>query len=92
MSARINGACRALAERNHVENGKTIEGKYANYFQLGRNEMEFIIEFGQLYSDETVPLLHTRVITSPPYAKALLELLQEAIAEHEAEYGPVREG
>jgi Protein of unknown function (DUF3467) len=69
----------------------SIEGKYANYFQIGHNAIEFIVEFGQLYSDENFPLLHTRIITSPSYAKNLLKLLTEALAEHELHYGPPRD-
>jgi len=72
-------------------NSESIEGKYANYFQIGHNAVEFIIEFGQLYSDESVPLLHTRIITTPSYGKTLLRLLQEALAEHEAQFGPARD-
>lgn len=69
---------------------ENIEGKYANYFQIGHNAIEVLIEFGQLYSDETAPpLLHTRIITSPSYAKTLLKLLYEALAEHEKQYGPI---
>jgi hypothetical protein len=72
-------------------NSESIEAKYANYFQIGQNAIEFIVEFGQLYSDETVPLLHTRIITTPAYAKTLFELLNEALTEHEARYGPTPE-
>jgi hypothetical protein len=72
-------------------NSESIEGKYANYFQIGHNAVEFIIEFGQLYSDESVPLLHTRIITTPSYGKTLLRLLQEALSEHEAQFGPARD-
>ena len=32
-----------------------LDGKYANYFQIGENALEFIVEFGQLYSDEPAP-------------------------------------
>jgi hypothetical protein len=71
-----------------MHNSKSIEGKYANYFQIGQNAIEFIFEFGQLYSDETVPLLHTRIVTSPSYAQDLLVLLKDALAEREAHYGP----
>ena len=69
-------------------NSEGIEAKYANYFQIGQNAIEFVVEFGQLYSDETVPLLHTRIITTPAYAKTLFKLLNEALSEHEARYGP----
>ena len=66
---------------------ETIEARYANYFQAGQNAIEFIIDFGQLYSDETVPFLHTRIITSPTYAKTLVRLLEDSLAQHEAQFG-----
>ncbi|MGC1295072.1 MAG: DUF3467 domain-containing protein [Alloacidobacterium sp.] len=65
----------------------SIEGKYANYFQIGHNAIEVIVDFGQLYSGEPFPLLHTRIITSPSYASDLLKLLAEALAQHDAQYG-----
>jgi hypothetical protein len=69
----------------------SIEGKYTNYFQIGQNAIEVIVEFGQLYSDEPFPLLHTRIITSPSYARDLLKLLAEALAQYESHYGPIRD-
>jgi hypothetical protein len=74
-----------------MQNSESSEAKYANYFQAGQNAVEFVIEFGQLYADQTVPLLHTRIITTPSYAKNLLTLLQEALTEHEVQFGPVRD-
>lgn len=73
-----------------MQSPETIEARYANYFQAGQNAMEFIIEFGQLYSDETIPFLHTRIITSPTYAKKLVKLLEESLAHHEAQFGTIR--
>ena len=73
-----------------MQDSESTVGKYANYFQIGQNAIEFVLEFGQLYSDQTFPLLHTRIITSPSYAKDLIELLLEALAEHETQYGPIR--
>jgi hypothetical protein len=70
-----------------MQNPESIEGRYANYFQIGQNAIEFVVEFGQLYSDQTLPLLHTRIITSPSYARALSKLLDQALAEHEEQYG-----
>jgi hypothetical protein len=72
-----------------MHNHEKPEAKYANYFAVGNNAIEFIIEFGQLYTDESTPLLHTRIITSPVYAKDLLHLLQQAIKEHEHQFGPI---
>lgn len=72
-------------------NPDKLEAKYANYFQIGQNAIEFIIEFGQLYSDDVAPLLHTRIITNPAYAKNLLILLGEALENHEHQFGPLRD-
>jgi hypothetical protein len=74
-----------------MQNPPNTEARYANYFQTGQNAIELVIEFGQLYADDTEPLLHTRIITTPAYAKNLLKLLQEAVALHEQQFGPVRE-
>jgi Protein of unknown function (DUF3467) len=74
-----------------MPDSESIEGKYANYFQIGNNAIEFVIDFGQLYAGETVPRLHTRIITSPFYIRELLELLQQSLEEYQAQFGPVRD-
>ena len=56
-----------------------LEGKYANYFKVGHNAFEFVIDFGQYYPETDEAELYTRVITNPPYAKALLKILQDSI-------------
>lgn len=60
-----------------------LEGKYANFFNVGHNTYEFVFEFGQLYESGDAPFVHTRIITSPAYAKELLKTLQEAVIEQE---------
>jgi uncharacterized protein DUF3467 len=69
-----------------------LDGKYANYFQIGENALEFVIEFGQLYADEPAPLIHTRIITSPGYAVQLLALLEDALQKYEEQFGPIPRG
>lgn len=64
-----------------------IEGKYANYFQVGHNAFEFLLDFGQMYSDGTREHIHTRIVTGPSYAKELLKVLKESIAQYEATFG-----
>lgn len=66
---------------------------YVNYFEVAHNPYEFLIDFGQFRpagqqggGDLSI---HTPVAISPPYAKMLSELLAKAVAEHEAEYGPI---
>jgi hypothetical protein len=68
-----------------------LEGRYANYFEVGHNQAEFIIDFGQFYRQGNAPTFHTRIVTGPVYAKALTRLLSEAIARHEESFGLIDE-
>jgi hypothetical protein len=67
------------------------EGRYANYFRIGYNDLELIIDCGQCYGDNDEPQLHTRLITSPAYGKALLKTLQVSLEEYEKAYGRIGE-
>lgn len=69
-----------------------VVAHYANYFEIGENAAEFVLDFGQSYSEVEEGQIHTRIVTSPPYAKAFLRLLQEAVDRHEDAYGEIREG
>ena len=82
--------------KDFLENGGNSRGdealgKYANYFQVGQNELEFVIDFGQSFSDGREEHFHTRIITSPPYAKELLRILEDSIEEYEARFGRIPE-
>ena len=68
-----------------------LEGRYANYFAVGYNEHEVVIDFGQSYSDSDHPELCTRIVTGPAYAKAFLKTLQDSIETFEATYGSISE-
>lgn len=71
------------------------EGKrhsqYANYFEVGYNALEFVIDFGQFYEGNQGAELYTRVITSPLYAKALLKTLRASIQNYENSFGTIKE-
>jgi hypothetical protein len=62
------------------------QARYANYFAVGFNEFEFVLDFGQSYSAQD-SRLHTRIVTSPAYAKELLEVLSDAVAEFSRSFG-----
>lgn len=66
-----------------------LEGRYANYFKVGYNAFEFVLDCGQFYPESKEAGLHTRIITSPIYAKALLELLRESIDRYEQTFGAI---
>lgn len=67
-----------------------LEGRYANYIEVGHNAAEFVFDFGQFYSEGERARVHTRIVTSPSYAKAFLETLRESIARYEESFGPLR--
>jgi len=67
-----------------------VEGKYANYFKIGYNPVEFVMDFAQFYQDgEIGERVHTRIVTSPLYAKRLLAVLRESLEQYEKENGAI---
>ena len=81
------------SESENVRHIGEPNGRYANYFMVGHNSSEFVLDFGQIYADDVRPAtIHTRIIMTPVYAKALLELLQDSVAQHEQMFGdlPIR--
>jgi hypothetical protein len=70
---------------------KKIEGRYANYFKVGYNAFEFLLDFGQDYSENEEAELYIRIITSPCYAKELLETLRVSIEQYEKSFGKIKE-
>lgn len=68
------------------------EGRYANYFKAGHNAFEVILEFAQFYEGDAQPRVHTRIITSPAYARTFLEVLKDSLDRYESVYGPIASG
>jgi len=66
-----------------------LEGRYANYFKVGHNAFEFLLDFGQFYPRGEKEQLHTRIVTSPVYAKALLQLLRDSVERYERTFGVI---
>lgn len=64
-----------------------LEGRYSNYVEVGFNAFEFLVEFGQFYSETKQPHTHTKIVMSPPCAKDLLETLQKSLLQYEGDYG-----
>jgi hypothetical protein len=72
------------------ECSKGIEGKYANYFKVGYNAFEFVVDFGQNYSENDEAELYTRVILAPAFAKALHASLEDSIRKYEKKFGKIQ--
>jgi hypothetical protein len=79
-----------MAEKMINEKSK---GCYANYLKIGQNAFEFLLVFGHLYLDDNLVeqegLFHTRIVTTPVYAKAFLKVLEECIEHHERTFGVI---
>ena len=78
-------------ERKSGQSAASPEGRYANYFKIGHNAFELIIDCGQCYAENEEPQLHTRIITSPAYGKALLKALSDSLDEYEKNYSRIGE-
>jgi hypothetical protein len=61
------------------------EARYANYFQVGYNAFEFLLEFGQHEGR-----IHTSIYMSPQHARLFRDVLQNALDQFEATYEPRR--
>jgi hypothetical protein len=53
------------------------DARYANFFQIGYNAFEFLLEFGQREGR-----IHTSIYVSPQHAKMLSDLLLGALKEY----------
>lgn len=57
-----------------------LEAKYANYFEVGSNDVEFFLLFGQTAANEgEPPVIHTRIVVAPAIAREISGLLFAAI-------------
>lgn len=74
-------------EHKDPQGAHDLEGRYANFFKVGYNAFEFVLDFGQYYTEDEGAQLHTRIITSPIYAKSLLEFLRGCIEKYELDFG-----
>lgn len=68
---------------------KIREGKYANYIQVGHNQFEFYVDFGQYDPQSEKVQMHTRIVTGPAYAKMMGETLSSSVESFEREHGQI---
>jgi hypothetical protein len=83
-------------DKTPSEKGK-VNGRYANFFKVGYNAYEFIMDFCRYYpendgcSELEKAELCERIITSPVYAKVLMNILLKSIKEYEDTFGFIEE-
>ena len=76
---------------NEISDAAGGEARYANFFKVGYNGFEFLLAFGQSYADHEREHVHTRIVMSPMYAKELLRVLSQSLAEYERDFGTIKE-
>ncbi len=70
---------------------ESLEARYANYFEVGHNAYEFIVDFGQYQPQGESVQMQTRMVTGPVFAKLLARLLSQAVEQFESEHGVIEE-
>lgn len=74
-----------------VGNKNQLKSHFANSFRIGHNAVQFVLDCGEGYEGDANEEYHTRIVTSPIYAKRLLETLQTSIATFEATFGVIQD-
>jgi hypothetical protein len=62
---------------------------YTNYFEVGHNAFEFLVDFGQFQPETETFVMHSRIVTGPVHAKLLAQLLSRAVTRFEDEHGEI---
>ncbi|MEO9779049.1 MAG: DUF3467 domain-containing protein [Sedimentitalea sp.] len=70
-------------------NGRMIVAGYANYFEVGHNAYEFLLDFGQVDPQRGKAVINRRFALGPTHAKLLMRLMTRSVAEFEQEFGPI---
>lgn len=65
------------------------EGRYVNFFRVGFNPSEFVIDVGQFYAEGAEARMHTRLVTSPAYALELMRLLERSLDDFQQRFGRI---
>ena len=73
------------------EDTRRLEARYANYFVIGHNAFEFLLDFGQFAEGNEEPQINVRIVTYPVYVKQLLVTLADAVNAYEQAFGPIPE-
>lgn len=79
-------------EKEKRPSAEPLIARYANYFEIGHNAFEFIIEFGQFHEEADEATCHTRIVLNPLQASNLLQLLGESLERYKAAFGEIRQG
>lgn len=69
--------------------GRTLIAGYANYFEVGHNPYEFLIDFGQIDPQRGTATINSRLALGPTHAKLLMRLLSRSVEQFERDFGGI---
>jgi len=68
---------------------RAITAEYANYFEVGHNAFEFLIDFGQIDPKSGDININSRLAVGPTHAKLFSRLMEGAVAQFEEQFGEI---
>lgn len=75
----------------NVELGeKEAEGIYSNFVLISHSPSEFILDFARILPGSPKAKVFSRIVMTPPNAKALLETLEKNIGMYEEKNGVIK--
>jgi hypothetical protein len=77
------------SESTREEGNGSDRELYSNYFRVGFNSVEFLLDFGRQFEDREARL-YQRIITAPAHAKEISLLLAQAVRNFETKFGSIR--
>lgn len=78
-----------MRRRTSIPPAETVEARYANYFEIGHNRYEFVLDFSQCSPNGDSNQVLTRVVLGPVFAKSLVQLLEESLDAYERTFGAI---
>ena len=75
----------------HHDDCQRVTASYANYFEVGHNAFEFLIDFGQIDPCSGGFQIGSRIVVGPTHAKLLSKLLSRAVNQFETQFEHIPE-
>lgn len=68
---------------------RSLIAGYANYFEVGHNAFEFLIDFGQVDPQSGDVNFSSRIAVGPAQAKIFASLMEDAVRQFEDQHGAI---
>lgn len=72
-----------------LQESRPPHGQYVNYFEVGYNAFEFLLDFGRSIPGRENTECQTRLVLSPITLKALSTTILTSMKEYQRQFGPI---